>query len=253
MNFDPTYNPFSLVGKTILITGASSGIGRATAIECSKLGATCIITGRNEERLNETLAQMAGDGHQIAVCDLDNSSAMDVMVDSLPILNGLVNNAGFNIIAPVQFIKEDDLKKILQTNTIAPIILLQKLLKKKKMTKGSSIVFTSSLAGIGINSPGNDMYSATKGAISAFVRNAAIDLAPKKIRVNAVCPGMVHTQIVDHGAYSEEQLQENMKKYPLGRWGEPNDVAHAMIYLLSDASSWVTGINMILDGGVSIR
>lgn len=253
MNFDPTYNPFSLVGKTILITGASSGIGRATAIECSKLGATCIITGRNEERLNETLAQMAGDGHQIAVCDLDNSSAMDVMVDSLPILNGLVNNAGFNIIAPVQFIKEDDLKKILQTNTIAPIILLQKLLKKKKMTKGSSVVFTSSLAGIGINSPGNDMYSATKGAISAFVRNAAIDLAPKKIRVNAVCPGMVHTQIVDHGAYSEEQLQENMKKYPLGRWGEPNDVAHAMIYLLSDASSWVTGINMILDGGVSVR
>lgn len=253
MNFDPTYNPFSLVGKTILITGASSGIGRATAIECSKLGATCIITGRNEERLNETLAQMAGEGHQIAVCDLDNSSAMDVMVDSLPILNGLVNNAGFNIVAPVQFIKEDDLKKILQTNTIAPIILLQKLLKKKKITKESSVVFTSSLAGIGINSPGNNMYSATKGAISAFVRNAAIDLAPKKIRVNAVCPGMVHTQLVDHGTYSEEQLQENMKKYPLGRWGEPNDIAHAMIYLLSDASSWVTGINMILDGGVSIR
>lgn len=253
MNFDPTYNPFSLVGKTILITGASSGIGRATAIECSKLGATCIITGRNEERLNETLAQMVGEGHQIAVCDLNNSSAIDVMVDSLPILNGLVNNAGFNIVSPVQFIKEDDLKKILQTNTIAPIILLQKLLKKKKITKESSVVFTSSLAGIGINSPGNDMYSATKGAISAFVRNAAIDLAPKKIRVNAVCPGMVHTQLVDHGTYSEEQLQENMKKYPLGRWGEPNDVAHAMIYLLSDASSWVTGINMILDGGVSIR
>lgn len=253
MNFDPTYNPFSLVGKTILITGASSGIGRATAIECSKLGATCIITGRNEERLNETLAQMVGEGHQITVCDLNNSSAIDVMVDSLPILNGLVNNAGFNIVSPVQFIKEDDLKKILQTNTIAPIILLQKLLKKKKITKESSVVFTSSLAGIGINSPGNNMYSATKGAISAFVRNAAIDLAPKKIRVNAVCPGMVHTQLVDHGTYSEEQLQENMKKYPLGRWGEPNDIAHAMIYLLSDASSWVTGTNMILDGGVSIR
>ena len=253
MKFDPTYNPFSLAGKSILITGASSGIGRATAIECSKLGAICIITGRNEERLNETLAQMTGEGHQIAVCDLNNSSAIDVMVDSLPILNGLINNAGLNIVSPVQFIKEDDLKKILQTNTIAPIILLQKLLKKKKITKGSSVVFTSSLAGIGINSPGNDMYSATKGAISAFVRNAALDLAPKKIRVNAVCPGMVHTQIVDHGTLSEEQLQENMKKYPLGRWGEPNDVAHAMIYLLSDASSWVTGTNMILDGGVSIK
>ena len=253
MQFDPTYNPFSLVGKTILITGASSGIGRATAIECSKLGATCVITGRNEERLNETLSQMVGEGHQIITCDLDDSEAIETLVESMPILNGLVNNAGFNMVAPVQFIKEEDLKKILQTNTIAPIILLQKLLKRKKISKGSSIVFTSSLAGIGINSPGNNMYSATKGAISAFVRNAAIDLAPRKIRVNAVCPGMVHTELTSHGIYSEEQLQENMKKYPLGRWGEPNDVAHAMVYLLSDASSWITGTNMILDGGVSIR
>ena len=253
MNVDPTYNPFSLVGKTILITGASSGIGRATAIECSKLGATCVITGRNEERLNETLSSMVGEGHQIITCDLDDSEAMTSMVENLPILHGLVNNAGFNIIAPVQFIKESDLKKLLQTNTIAPIILLQKLLKKKKLMNGSSIVFTSSLAGVGINSPGNDMYSATKGAISAFVRNAAVDLAPKKIRVNAVCPAMVHTQIIEHGTISEDQMQENMKKYPLGRWGEPNDIAHAMIYLLSDASSWVTGTNMILDGGVSLK
>lgn len=253
MNFDPTYNPFSLVGKTILITGASSGIGRATAIECSKLGATCIITGRNEERLNETLSQMVGDGHKMVTCDLNDSSAINTMVESLPILNGLVNNAGFNMVAPVQFIKEQDLKSILQTNTIAPIILLQKLLKRKKIIKGASIVYTSSLAGIGINSPGNNMYSATKGAISAFVRNAAIDLAAKKIRVNAVCPAMVHTDLTSHGVYSEEQLQENMKKYPLGRWGYPEDIAYAMVYLLSDASIWVTGTNMILDGGVSIK
>lgn len=247
------YNPFSLEGKTILVTGASSGIGKATAIECSKMGAICIITGRNEERLNDTFSQLVGEGHQMLLCDLNNLSNMDDMIDKLPSLNGLVNNAGFNKVAPVQFIKETDLKDLLQTNTVSPIMLLQKLLKKKKLLNTSSIVFTSSIAGIGINSPGNNMYSATKGAISAFVRNAAIDLAHKNIRVNAVCPGMVHTGIADHGTYSEEQLKENMKKYPLGRWGNPEDIAYAMIYLLSDASSWVTGINLVLDGGVSIR
>ena len=247
------YNPFSLEGKTILVTGASSGIGKATAIECSKMGAICIITGRNEERLNDTFSQLVGEGHQMLLCDLNNLSDMDDMIDNLPSLHGLVNNAGFNKVAPVQFIKETDLKDLLQTNTVSPIMLLQKLLKKKKLLNSSSIVFTSSIAGIGINSPGNNMYSATKGAISAFVRNAAIDLAHKKIRVNAVCPAMVQTGIVDHGTISEEQLKENMKKYPLGRWGNPEDIAYAMIYLLSDASSWVTGINLVLDGGVSIR
>ncbi len=253
MDFDLTYNPFSLKGKTILITGASSGIGRATAIECSKLGAVCIITGRNELRLNDTLSHLVGEGHKSVLCDLDNIDAIDAMVNNLPTLNGLVNNAGFNVMLPIQFIKESELKHLLQTNTISPILLLQKLLKAKKLLNSSSVVFTSSLSGMGKNSPGNSMYTASKGAISAFVRNAALDLAHKKIRVNAVCPAMVETHIIDHGIHSEEQLLENMKRYPLGRWGKPEDIAFAIIYLLSEASSWVTGTNMILDGGISAR
>ena len=246
------YNPFSLQGKTILVTGASSGIGRASAIECSKLGASVIITARNENRLSNTLQELEGNGHQMIICDLSNEADIDNLVSEVPEIQGLINNAGFTKTLPVQFVNSEDLSSILQVNTVAPLILLQKLLKKKKLKKGASVVFTGSMAGLGFSSVGNSMYSASKGAVSAFVRCAAKELAVKGIRVNAVCPAMVDTGILDSGTISKEQLEENMKKYPLGRFGKPEEVAWAMIYLLSDASSWVTGDNLILDGGVSI-
>lgn len=246
------YNPFSLQGKTILVTGASSGIGRASAIECSKLGASVIITARNENRLSNTLQELEGDGHQMFICDLSNEADIDNLVSEVPEIQGLINNAGFTKTLPVQFVNSEDLSSILQVNTVAPLLLLQKLLKKKKLKKGASVVFTGSMAGLGFSSVGNSMYSASKGAISAFVRCAAKELAAKGIRVNAVCPAMVNTGILDSGTISKEQLEENMKNYPLGRFGRPEEVAWAMIYLLSDASSWVTGDNLILDGGVSI-
>ena len=247
------YNPFSLGGKTILITGASSGIGRAAAIECSKMGAKLIITARNTERLQETLSQLEGDGHQMLLCDLSDSNAINEMVDNLPEINALVNNAGYTKLLPVNFINRDDFQSILDVNTVAPIMLLQRLLKKKKLAKNSSVVFTSSMAGIGSSTVANGMYTASKGALSAFIRCAALELAPKGIRVNAVCPAMVNTNIMESGSVSEEQLKEDLKHYPLGRYGEPNDVAYAMIYLLSDASSWVTGTNMVIDGGVTLK
>jgi NAD(P)-dependent dehydrogenase (short-subunit alcohol dehydrogenase family) len=247
------YNPFSLNGKTILVTGASSGIGKAAAIECSKMGAKVIITARNEARLTQTLSELEGKGHQMVLCDLNNESAIDKMVDELPEVQGLINNAGFTKLLPVQFISSSDINKILQVNTVAPMILLQKLLKKKKLKKGSSIVFTSSMAGLGSSSVGNSMYTASKGAISAFIRCVALELAPKNIRVNAVCPAMVDTGILDSGTISKEQLDEDIKNYPLGRYGKPNDVAWAMIYLLSDASGWITGDNLIIDGGVTLK
>jgi len=253
MDFNPTYNPYSLQGKVVLVTGASSGIGRATAIECSKLGAQVIITARNEKRLLETYNQLVGGGHQMLLCDLASDDAVDQLVQSIPHLDGLVNNAGYQEYLPVPFIKKDKLEAILSVNTVAPITLLQKLLKSKKITKGGSVVFTSSLAGMGINAPGNSMYAATKGAISAFVTGAAIDLSPKKIRVNAVCPGMVNTAIMDSGTVGEEELKADAANYPLGRYGEPEDIAFAIIYLLSDASSWVTGTNLVIDGGVSVK
>lgn len=182
-------NPFSLEGKTILITGASSGIGRATAIECSKLGATIILTARNEERLKMTLNSLYGEGHMTIKCDLDKEEDIDNLISSLPEIQGLVNNAGFTQLLPVNFVRKDILQRILNVNTIAPICIMQKLLKKKKLKSGASIVFTSSLAGLGFCSPGNSMYTASKGAISSFIKNAALELSSKQIRVNAVCPG----------------------------------------------------------------
>ena len=253
MEFNPTYNPYSLQGKVVLVTGASSGIGRATAIECSKIGAQVIITARNEARLQDTFNQLAGIGHQMILCDLANEDSIDELVAAIPHIDGLVNNAGYQEYVPVPFIKRDKLESIVSVNTIAPILLLQKLLRSKKISKGASVVFTSSLAGLGINAPGNSMYAATKGAISAFVTGAAIYLAPKKIRVNAVCPGMVHTSILDSGTIGEDEIKVDMANYPLGRYGEPEDIAFAILYLLSDASSWVTGTNLVIDGGVSTK
>lgn len=244
------YNPFALVDKNILITGASSGIGRATAIECSKLGAHVIATGRNEVRLEETLSELYGDGHKMVVCDITDEDSLDKLVSSVPELDGLVNNAGYIDLLPIKLINSQRFENLLKTNTIAPILLFQKLLKKKKINNNSSIVFTSSLAGLGYGTVGNSMYSASKGAISSFVRVASKEFANRRIRVNAVCPGMVKTDIMSRGGVSDSQLAEDEKNYPLG-YGEPIDVALLMVYLLSDASKWVTGTNMIIDGGVS--
>ena len=247
------YNPFSLYGKTILVTGASSGIGKAAAIECSKMGAKVIITARNEARLLQTLGELDGDGHQMFLCDLSSESEIDQMVSELPVVQGLINNAGYTKILPTQFISSDEINSMLQVNTVAPMLLLQKLLKKKKLKKGASVVFTSSMAGLGSCSVGNSMYTASKGAISAFIRCVALELAPKNIRVNAVCPAMVDTGILNSGTVSQDQLLEDMKNYPLGRYGRPNDIAWAMIYFLSDASSWITGDNLVIDGGLSLK
>lgn len=246
------YNPFSLEGKTILVTGASSGIGKATAIECSKLGAKVIATARNKERLEETMSELSGEGHKMFLCDLTDSKAMAEMVSQLPVIQGLVNNAGIGEMLPVNFIREEKLKNILQTNTISPIMLLKILLKGKKISNNSSIVFMSSISGLGYASLGTSMYATSKGAISTFVAGAAYELANKNIRVNAVCPGMVETKLIEPNTLTTEQLDENRAMYPLKRYGQPNEIAWAVIYLLSNASNWVTGINLVIDGGITL-
>ncbi len=247
------YNPFSLQGKTILVTGASSGIGRAAAIECSKMGATVIAVGRNEDRLKETLSKIETENSSFYVCDLTDSSSVEQMIAEMPYVDGLINNAGIGIVKPIKFINETDFTTLLKADTIAPILLLQKMVKKKKINKGGSVVFTSSMAALGGVTNGNSMYVACKGAISSFVLNAALELGPQNIRVNAVCPAMVNTPLVHDGdSENEEHLKEMEKQYPLKKFGEPEDVAWAMIYLLSDAARWVTGTNMVVDGGFSI-
>lgn len=247
-----SYNPYSLEGKTVLITGASSGIGQATAIECSKLGAKVIILGRNEDRLKFTISQMDGDGHSYLVCDMSNPDALNNIVNEIPSLDGLVNNAGIGHMSPISFIKEKDLNNVFQINTFAPILFLKLLSKKKLIKKNSSVVFTSSVAGLGAASTGNSVYTASKGALSAFIKVAALEFAPKNIRVNAVCPGMTRTPLIDNESVQKEELQKDMERYPLKRYADPKEIAWGIIYLLSDASSFVTGDNLVIDGGLNV-
>lgn len=245
-------NPYSLEGKTVLVTGAGSGIGRATSIECSKLGATMVLVDINPDSVKETQNMLANQelNHQYFVCDLTDDAALDNLVSQVPALNGLVNNAGINKLLPPKFINREDIDKIFSINTFAPIFLTQKLLRKKKIVPGASIVFTAALNGVYSSSPANSMYSASKGAINGFMKNLALDLAAKKIRCNSVNPGMIETDIMRQGAVSEEELEANRKKFPLGRWGKPVEIARAIIYLLSDAAEWVTGTALVIDGGV---
>lgn len=243
------YNPYSLEGKTILVTGASSGIGRSTAIECSRLGAKLVITARNKQRLEETLGLLEGEGHTMILGDLTKKEDLSHIVSECPSLDGLVNNAGISIVKPVAFVNQDDLQTVFSTNTFAPIVFTRELLKKKKLNPDASIVFTSSVAAMH-SSLGNSMYGASKAAIMAFMHYCARELAGKKIRANAVHPAMINTKLISDGAISSEQHTLDMQKYPLKRYGEPEEVAWAIIYLLSDAAAWVTGTSLIIDGGI---
>lgn len=250
MEYNPTYNPFSLKGKTILVTGASSGIGRATAIECSKLGAILIITGRNSERLQQTYDSLYGLGHLQIIADLNNLEDLTSLANQVPILDGVVNNAGIAKTQPISFIKEEDLQKIFATNTFTPILLVKQLLRKKKINKNASLVFTSSVSAIK-SDLGNSVYGASKAALQSYVRYCARELAPKSIRANSIHPGMVSTPLIIGGAHSDDDLQTDVQKYPLGRYGRPEEIAWSIIYLLSDASAWITGHSLIIDGGIS--
>lgn len=243
------YNPYTLEGKTILVTGASSGIGRSTAIECAKMGAKVVITGRNEERLLQTYDQLEGDGHQYKVADLSSVADIDALTDQMPLLDGLVNNAGISNTKPIGFIKSEDLERLFGTNAFAPMMLTKSLLKKKKLNNYASIVFVSSAASINPD-VANSIYSATKAAVASFSRSCAKELANKQIRSNSVHPGMVQTEMVQNLVFDEEELAKDMARYPLKRYGKPEDIAWAIIYLLSDAASWVTGTQMVVDGGV---
>jgi len=245
-------NPFSLEGKTILVTGASSGIGRTTAIVCSQLGAKLIITGRNIKRLEETFNELEGEDHSMLAADLTQDGQLEYLIEHIPMIDGLVNNAGVTDPCLTPFIKRDKLEKVLGINTIAPILLTQKVVKKKKIGKGGSIVFTCSISGTSVSSGGNVLYSTSKGAIHSFMANAAFDLASKGIRVNEVCPGMIDTHILDNSTIDREMLQQDMQRYPMKRYGRPEEVAYGIVYLLSDASSFCTGTSLKIDGGFTL-
>jgi len=247
------HNPFTLTDKTIFITGASSGIGRTTAIECSGLGARLIISGRNEDKLKETFSMLNGEGHEFRLTDLSDAQNITGLIESIPQIDGLVSNAGMAKLSPIRFIKEEDLRQILDVNSIAPVLLTKQLVKSKKLKNPSSIVFTSSIAGMYSSTVGNSMYSASKAALNGFMKNAAVELAPKGIRCNTVNPGFIQTSMVDFSILEENEIEKLKNSYPLNRFGKPEDVAFAIIYLLSDASSWVTGTSLIIDGGFTAK
>ena len=233
------YSPFSLENKSILVTGASSGIGRSIAIECSRMGACLYLTGRNENRLLETLSLLDNrNNHTVLMADLSSADQIDSLVDSLEgKLDGVVQCAGFTIPKPFRFISLEDINAIV---------------KRKKINKNASIVFISSISGVYISSVGGCLYSGSKGAINGFLKGMALELSSKSIRVNSVNPGMIDTNIYGNGVITSEQLTEDVKRYPLGRYGKPEEVAYAVVYLLSDASSWVTGTNLLIDGGYTL-
>lgn len=245
------YNPFTLKGKNILITGASSGIGRQTAIECSKEGARLIITGRNESRLSDTFNSLESNekGHKMVIADLLKEEDIERLVKETGKIDGAVLCSGKGLTLPVQFATREKMDNIFNTNFFSPVELLRLLYKKKNLQKESSVVIIDSVGGVKYFMPGNAIYGASKAALNSIMRFCAIEFAPKKIRVNCVCPGMVETPLIHRGTITEEQLEKDKQRYPLKRYGRPEEIAYACIYLLSDASSWVTGQDLYIDGG----
>ena len=237
-----------------MVTGSTSGIGRGVAIECSKMRARVIVTGRNQERLEETVCQLEGSNHIALTADLATQEGVEKLVEACPQLNGCVLNAGMPKVNTIKHMKRKDLEEIISVNEIAPIMLTSLLTKKKKLEKNSSIVFISSPNGVQIALNGNSAYAATKGAISAFMKTAAMELSTNGTRVNAILPGLVPTRILELSnsmTPEDEMMAKKASRYPLG-FGTPEDIANGAIYLLSDASSWVTGINLVIDGGYTV-
>ena len=243
-------NSFSLQGKTILVTGASSGIGRAIAIACAEQGARVVLNGRNQERLQATLDALVGGGHQIIAADLTIAEQRGALAEQVPVLDGVVHCAGIGSRVLCKMLEEQDVNRVMQANFEAPVLLQAELLREKKIAKEASIVFIASAAAT-MPSVGNAIYSASKAATIAYARCLAQELANRKIRVNCISPAMVWTDLALVGA-TEEQLREAEQTYPLKRYAQPEDITGAAIYLLSDASSWVTGSNMELTGGTQV-
>ena len=230
-------SPFSLCGKTILITGASSGIGRATAVACADMGARVVLSGRNIDALDETLALMgkpeAKEDHLIIPGDLAAEGVIESVADVCPDLDGLINNAGVSMLKPMQFVKADDLQKMFSIDTFVPVLLLKTLVKKKKMRHPSSVVFTSSISGLTNFAQGVSVYGACKSAVNAFMKYL--------------------TPLIEHREQSEDDVAKDLERYPMKRYAKPEEIANAIVFLLSDAASYITGVNLIVDGGRSLK
>lgn len=251
------YNPYSLENKTILVTGASSGIGKATAIECAKLGASLVITGRNEERLKavyDSLDRTFGQEHQMVIADIATDEGLALLVESVKDLDGVSSNVGIVVnSAPIKFLKDEALNQVFGVNAFSHVKLARDLYKKKILNKGASYVFTASVGGVTAYNLGNSGYGMAKAALNSFMKFCAVDFASRGIRCNSICPGMIETPLVStNGAFTAEDFEKDKELYLLKRYGRPEEVAWSTAFLLSDASSFITGVSLFVDGGVSI-
>lgn len=241
--------PFcNLSGKTILVTGASSGIGMQAAISISKQGGKLVISGRNGEKLKETLGQLSGDGHLMHIGNLTEERGRSALIGLLPVLDGLIHCAGIVSPMPAKFIRKEDIENMFGINYQVPVLLTAAILQKKKLQKGASIVLMSSVV---TRSPyfGGALYAGSKGAIESYTKTLALELVGRGIRVNCLSPGLVNTPMITDPAKEsnpeivEESLQRYIAKYPMGV-GESEDVANAIVFLLSDESRWISGTNI---------
>ena len=243
-------DPFSLDGKRILITGASSGLGRAMAIACAKRGATILINGRDEARLQDTLITLGDRLHQSIRGDLTDPDACDRIAQSCGQIDGVVHSAGISRLAPVRLATLQHFDEVWKTNYVAPLMLTQRLLAKNQVLPDGSILFLSSIAAL-IGVAGVGVYSGTKAALIATMRCLAMEVVKRRIRVNCLAPALVETPLLEATGRVVGSLEKQEASYPLG-FGKPDDVANAAIFFLSSASRWITGTTLVMDGGLTI-
>lgn len=241
---------FSLKDKIVLVTGASSGIGRATAIECSKSGATVYLTARNVDRLNETLSMMATGNHKIIPADLTVQVDIENLVNELEKLDGIALISGINDKSIIKGLNDEFITKMFSTNFSGPALLVKQLLKKKKINKFASIVFMSSISAF-YPSVSNAMYAASKAALNQFAKVLALEVLALKARVNCIQPAFVETEMIYK--YSLDVIDDIRASYPLGRFARPEEVAYSVIYYLSDATQLITGTSLVIDGGFTLQ
>ena len=247
-------NPFSLDGKTILVTGASSGIGRACAKLCATCGAKIVATGRDAARLAETCAEIPSEKCRALTADFSSEESVEKFLNALAEtrLDGIVHCAGISPLRPFPFTSEKHFSDALKINTLAPLELTRQFLKREILRENASVVFIASVAGTRIAAPGKAAYALSKSALCGAAKVMALELASRKIRVNCICPAAVKTPIHAKSGLTDEQLAADAERYPLKRYGEPEEVAAAAIYLLSDAAAWTTGTELVIDGGLSL-
>lgn len=244
-------NPFTLKNKTILVTGASSGIGAETSIKVAEMGANLILSARNKKRLKKTFAKLPKGNHQIIPADLTNSEDIQVLIKNIKGIDGIVHSSGIVRPFPIKFIGTKQINEMFDINYQGPVLLTSQLFRAKKINNGASLVFMSSISSQ-FPHKGGALYSGAKAAINTYSKTIALEYAIKNIRSNVINAAMVKTPIFDEAekAITKKMMDKHGERYPLG-FGSPEDIANAIIFLLSDGSKWITGTEIKMDGGLT--